>query len=315
MPRKDISLESLFLLNPWRQEQGNLNKDCYVCLLMEAYIFLFVLAGIWIIFASIQDLKTREVANWLTFSLVAFALAYRGFLSIISRDFGIILWGLIGALVFIGLAHIFYYGRVFAGGDAKLLMGVGITLPYSSFSELLYWSIVFIATLFFLGAIYSIIYSLFLVMKRFKEFKPEFIKEFRRAKWLFLLAFVLSGILLAISPNLRGIFGVLMIFGVVLLYSYLQAVEKVCFIVDLKPNELSEGDWLVKNVKVNGKVINADVHGLSLEDIKILKKNGKNVRIKQGVPFVPAFLLAYIAMVLFYSFSELLLPESLSSLF
>ena len=37
-------------------------------------IFLIILALIWLIFAVISDLKTREVPNWLNFSLIIFAL-------------------------------------------------------------------------------------------------------------------------------------------------------------------------------------------------------------------------------------------------
>jgi len=38
---------------------------------MLEIIFLLVLALIWIIFATIQDLRTKEIANWLNFSFVA----------------------------------------------------------------------------------------------------------------------------------------------------------------------------------------------------------------------------------------------------
>ena len=53
--------------------------------------------------------------------------------------------------------------------------------------------------------------------------------------------------------------------------------------------------WLAEDVKVGRKTIRADWEGISLENIKLLKKAGKSkVRIKQGIPFVPAFLIAFI---------------------
>lgn len=57
---------------------------------------------------------------------------------------------------------------------------------------------------------------------------------------------------------------------------------------------------MLRSVKVADKTIYASVHGLSIEDIALLRKKHKSVFIKQGVPFVPAFLLAYALMVFFF---------------
>jgi len=97
---------------------------------MIEYYFLYVVALIWIIFATIQDLKTEEIANWLSFSLIAFVLAYRGFYAIWSGSVGFFVYGLLGVLLFTVLAYVLYYARVFGGGDAKLLMGIGGIWPY-----------------------------------------------------------------------------------------------------------------------------------------------------------------------------------------
>jgi Flp pilus assembly protein protease CpaA len=52
--------------------------------MIEIYV-LFFLAFTWITFAVVQDLKTREIANWLNFSLVIFALGIRFFYSFFSE--------------------------------------------------------------------------------------------------------------------------------------------------------------------------------------------------------------------------------------
>ena len=49
--------------------------------MFEVY-FLWALAIIWIIFAVVEDLRTREIANWLNYSLVIFALGFRFFYSL-----------------------------------------------------------------------------------------------------------------------------------------------------------------------------------------------------------------------------------------
>ena len=75
------------------------------------------------------------------------------------------------------------------------------------------------------------------------------------------------------------------------MYIYLKAVEESCLIVLVDSKALCEGDWLERDIKVGGKVIKKSVHGLSAEEIKLLKKYEKKVWIKQGAPFGPAFLI------------------------
>jgi len=98
---------------------------------MYEIIFLLALGIVWILFASIQDLKTREVANWLSFSLVIFALAFRLFYSINLRDMNFLYQGFLGLGIFFIIGNLMYYGRVFAGGDAKLMIVLGSILPLS----------------------------------------------------------------------------------------------------------------------------------------------------------------------------------------
>jgi hypothetical protein len=80
------------------------------------------------------------------------------------------------------------------------------------------------------------------------------------------------------------------------LYVFAKGLETVSMIRDVSGSELREGDWLVDDVKVKGKTIKSDWDGLSLEDIKLLKGK-KKVKIKDGLPFVPAFLIAFLGYV------------------
>ena len=58
--------------------------------------FLIAVAVLWILVASIQDFRKREVANWWNFSLIIIVLAYRIFLSIAKTNYWYALWGVIG---------------------------------------------------------------------------------------------------------------------------------------------------------------------------------------------------------------------------
>src|SRR3989338_1270519 len=143
-------------------------------LVMEQYYFLFGIGILWMIFAVIQDIKTTEISNWLNFSLIGIGLVYRAFYSSFVKDWIFLVSGLLGFAVFFVLAYGFYYARAFAGGDAKLLMGFGVILPYGDFYELFLAGGIFIFSLFLLGAIYSLVYSIFIVFKKKEKFKKEF---------------------------------------------------------------------------------------------------------------------------------------------
>jgi Flp pilus assembly protein protease CpaA len=67
---------------------------------MEEYYFLFALGALWMLFASVQDFRTREISNWLNFSLIAFALSYRAFYSNSTGNWNFLWFGIGGVLLF-----------------------------------------------------------------------------------------------------------------------------------------------------------------------------------------------------------------------
>ncbi|MEK6852520.1 MAG: prepilin peptidase [Nanoarchaeota archaeon] len=87
--------------------------------------FLVILGIIGLIIATLNDLKKREVPDWLNFSLIVIALASRLLYSLTAGNLSFILYGLIYFGIFLVLAYAFYYARIFAGGDSKLLMAMG----------------------------------------------------------------------------------------------------------------------------------------------------------------------------------------------
>lgn len=265
----------------------------------EKYYFLFALALIWIVFAVVQDLKKREVANWLNFSLIGFALAYRAFYSAYSSEWMFFVYGLIGCGVFFAIANLLYYSRVFAGGDAKLLMGLGAILPFENYLDLVYTGLGFIILLFLAGALYSLIYSIFIAYKNLEKFRKEFLSRFKKLKIYLpvILIFVLISLLI-VNDKVFWMLIYIILFAASLLFIYVKSLD-VCMIKLVNPAKLTEGDWLEKDVHIGNFIVKKSVHGLSLGDIMKLKKAGKKVLIKEGIPFTPAFLIAFIAMVFF----------------
>ena len=63
---------------------------------------------------------------------------------------------------------------------------------------------------------------------------------------------------------------------------------------EVNTKELTEGDWLYSNIKIGKRLIEAKWSGLNKEEIIFLRKNKKNVLIRQGIPFSPVFLISYL---------------------
>ena len=265
---------------------------------MNEYYFLFGLLIVWTIFAVVQDFRRREVSNWLNFSLIGFALAYRAFYSTLAGDYNFFLLGLLGFAISFSLAYMFYYMRLFAGGDAKLLMGFGAALPYGAFNEVFFALGIFTFFLFFLGSIYSVIYSFFIVSMNWKKFSKEFKKRILSNALPFLI-FLIPVLIITIFEQIIGISIFAFLIFVLLLFAYFKGLDS-CMLKRKDAKDLQEGDWLECDVKVGRKLIKRSVHGLSMKDIKLLSKYKKKVLIKEGIPFTPAFLLALVAMAPFF---------------
>jgi len=255
---------------------------------------------IWILFASIQDIKKREVANWISFSLVIFALGFRFFYSLFNNNFGFFYQGLIGLAIFFVIGNVFYYSRLFAGGDAKLMISLGAVLPiFNSFLENLNILIYFLLVLLICGAVYSVIWSLILSLKNIKLFKRDFAVRIKKNN-VMNYGIMFAGLIIMFAGflyNFLLILGVL-IFIMPYLYAYTKSVDETCMIKKINSKNLTEGDWLYKDLKIGNKIIKANWDGLTKEEIKIIKKKQKFVLIRQGIPFVPVFFISFLIFIL-----------------
>src|SRR3989344_7017584 len=147
------------------------------------WISFIVITLAWLIFASITDLKTREVPDWLNYSLIAIGLGGRGIYSIIQKDSSYIFYGVIGLLIFFVFSNVMYFTKQWGGGDAKLLMGLGAMFGnyegINLFNPILNMPFLAILVLNILlaGAIYGIFYIIYLAIKNKENFWKEFTSQ------------------------------------------------------------------------------------------------------------------------------------------
>jgi len=266
---------------------------------MLEVIFLFALGLIWIVFASVSDLKRTEVPNWVSISLVIFALGFRLFYCLFSSeniDFSFFYQGLIGLGIFIVLGNLFYYSRVFAGGDAKLMMALGAVLPISnSFMDNVWYFVIFLLIFFIIGTVYGLGWSVYLVIRRFKAFIHEYKVLFNKNKKRLCLSLLLGLIiiLLGIYYSLLFYIGALIIIFP-LFFIYAKAVDEAAMVRRVNVKDLMEGDWIYQNVKIGKRVILVSWDGLSSRDIKDIQKKHKSILIRHGIVFAPVFLISFI---------------------
>jgi hypothetical protein len=240
----------------------------------------------------LQDLKRREVDNWLNLFLMIGGIVFVFFGAILSRDFDVIFHFGVLLVVMFGVMNLFYYGRVFAGGDAKLLVAMTAFFIGASFYGSLVSIGIFLFFLMLSGSVYGLIYSGFLYYRNFNKVNLE-MGRIVRSFGIWHLAF--GSVILIVLGFVNFVFllsGILM-FLFLGLYVFSKGLENVSMIREVLGSELREGDWLVDDVGVGEKVVRADWDGLSLEDIDLLKRK-KRVLIKEGLPFVPAFLIAFL---------------------
>lgn len=262
--------------------------------------FLIALGLIWVGFASIQDLRKREVANWLSFSIIIFALGIRFFYCLFSgAGFEIFYQGLIGLGIFFVLGNALYYARMFAGGDAKLMIALGAVIPYSeSFTSNLQAFLSFFLLFLFAGAIYGLIVTIRISLRNFGEFKKDFVKRIKANKikmWgimLLGLGFMFLGFFQSPFFSLG-----ILVFVFPYLYFYARSVDEKCMVKKVKVKDLTEGDWLAERLKVGKKTIEPNWEGLSMAEIKLISKKYKEIKVKYGIPFVPVFFIAFLAFV------------------
>jgi prepilin signal peptidase PulO-like enzyme (type II secretory pathway) len=272
-----------------------------------------------LLFGSYVDLKKREVPDYLNYSLLAIGLMFAVLNSIFLNSFLPIVFSLSGLLFgFLFGALMFYTGQ-WGGGDAKMLMGIGalIGLNYKEVFSLfsfnansfpLLFTIIF--TFMFAGSIYGIIYVFVLMFKNWKIVSNELKKKLsnKNTRFFQLISFVVGFICFyfAWQNNFHliklGFFilGVGVIFLTELFY-IIKIVEQKCMIKIVDVKTITEGEWIVDEIKVDGKYICGPKDlGISNEQIELLKKNKiKKIKIKLGIPFIPGFLIGYIIILIF----------------
>ncbi|NOZ81491.1 MAG: prepilin peptidase [DPANN group archaeon] len=265
---------------------------------------------------SLTDLRTREVPDWLNYGLIFTAFFFRLIYALLGRDADILVQGILGFAIFAGIAYALFYLGQFGGGDAKMLMGLGMLWGFrpSWDSLMARFGVAVLAT----GALYGLFWSVYLAGKHKKAFLRQWSqlmdrKGVKLAKAMLILVSLIIIVLGAVMPGQTLSFSLailaLMIIITFYLWLFVKAVENSAMLKRTAPESLREGDWIAEEVKVDGTYICGPKDlGIDKEQIKTLlrlkkKSKIKEVLVKEGIPFIPSFLLAFLAVLASFSFT------------
>lgn len=263
-------------------------------------VFIFYFIGLLI--TVFQDIKRREIDDWLNLFLFFSGVGFLFFSGDLILNYVSVVGFGIFLFIMCMISFIFYYSRFFSGGDAKLLFAMTPLLYDVIFNNAINNALIFIVCLILCGCIYSLIYSACLFFKDFNMTKKSFIVEFNRKylKIIFIIGIVLLVVgLIDVSFVFIGVFLLLFVF----LMAFAKSLENVSMKKIIFTGQLREGDWLFYDLDIGGRKFKKSWEGLSEKDVVFLKRFNKKVVIKDGIPYAPAFLLA---LILYY-FSDYLL--------
>ncbi|HIH23880.1 TPA: prepilin peptidase [Candidatus Woesearchaeota archaeon] len=270
-----------------------------------AETILLIMTFIALAIAAYRDIKVREVPDTVSIGLIAIGLLGGLCIAIISRTPMLFITHIYGLLVGALVGTIMYYSRQWGGGDAKLLMGIGAAIGFTTKQPML---LEFIILLVLCGAAYGLCVTLWLALiTHRKRFLPVFKETLRsRAVHRSRIGLVLLGTasviaLFFVDTDMRILIGFTLLGAYLLTYLWIfsKAVERGVMVKEYKVAKLTEGDWIAHDVKSGGKIIvRKDTPGITAAEIALLKRrNIRTVMVKEGIAFVPAFLIAFALLI------------------
>lgn len=267
--------------------------------MIETIVLLLLL--VFFVLASYEDIKKREVYDYLNFSLVFIFLVIGIFDSLISSSIEPIKYVIFGLLIGFFLGSLLYYIGIWGGGDAKFMLGFGASSYYiinfvSSFSwvsnfytnfNLIYGVYIELFIEYFL--MFILILDAIFILLIFLSFLSTS-SNIERKKNLFLMFLILSflfiGIYFNFSPSILFLLGflafILIFFGNEYLFLSVYFVfKKSAF--HLKKGEILDSDLKLKNYtlkqeKTKFGILSQDYKMIKQEDEKVQKNAVADVR-------------------------------------
>ena len=200
-----------------------------------------------------------------------------------------LLMSLIVGAVFSIIGWSMYFTNLWGGADAFLLSMIGFGAPFPVSGVELLYPVEFFFNMVFAGFLYTMIFAAFkaainpevfsLTIKRLKEQRKRVLVEISAVSAFSLVNMVQSPVV--------GASTFVMFLLLIVIYRFLMVIQEDVMVEEVAVEELEGGEVLGKEEELGGKI-----KGITEEEIKELDKD--RVEIREGIRFVPVFLIAFL---------------------
>ncbi|NIO44395.1 MAG: hypothetical protein GTN36_02475, partial [Candidatus Aenigmarchaeota archaeon] len=240
--------------------------------------------------AGLYDLKTTNVPDKLCITMIILGLIVHILTGIFTNDFTYFINSLLYGGLFLGFGVLMYFAGQWGGGDGELLVATGVLLPNLSFTDTYFpFALSFFVNTFFIGAFWSVIFSLYYVYKN-QKLSKKFFNDFKNPM-TFSISLILI-ILSILSLNFNLLFSLLffLFFILFVFYKYSKIIEQV-FYERIPVSKLKVDDMLGQDIP-KLKLYKKHIKGLTKEQVTKIKRTRKYVIIREGVRYGIVFPLA-----------------------
>ncbi len=273
----------------------------------DSFIFIFTVGVLGL--ASYFDIKTREVPDFMSYLLIIGGALLTLLSAITSNSISGLEFLPASVGLLFGFSYLMYALGQWAGGDVKLMLGLGFIFTSVDLNSTSSFIALFINILIF-GGFYGLIGTIVFGVVRARHL----VQKLR----------YYDGILIALGVAAT----VLILLYVPQPLSYLLAFEAFLFVSmryiyliandimfsEVGVDKLTEGDWLAKDIYTQDSklVVRRRNIGLTKEEIQRLKDHGvRRVLVRIGLPFVPGIFLGVLVTMVFGNPLLTLIPASI----
>lgn len=246
--------------------------------------------------AGLYDLKTSNIPDVLCIAMIAVGLIIHTYSGFATGDFSTLTNSLLFGGLFLIFGLLMYFTGQWGGGDGELLVSIGVLLPtVSTVNTYFPFAVSFFINSFFVGAAYSIVYSMILSARNPSVSKDFFVSIRNVQTWAPLSALLALSVVSFFFVRLLSVLFFLA-FILVIFWRFARSIEKG-FYRRIPVSKLKVDDMLgedIPSLKISRRLI----RGLTAEEVKKIKKMKKYVTVREGVRYGLVFPLALVFTLL-----------------
>ncbi|MFB6199823.1 MAG: prepilin peptidase [Candidatus Nanohaloarchaea archaeon] len=216
-----------------------------------------------------------------------------------------LLLSLVVGVVFSIIGWSMYFTNMWGGADAFLLSMIGFGAPFPVSGVQLLYPMEFLFNMVFAGFLYTMVFAVYKAAWRPEVFSLTLkkIEEERKRVLVEVSAVSAFSLVNMIHSPVVGASTFVMFLLLIIVYRFLMVIQEEVMVEEVAVEELEGGEVLGKEEELGGKI-----KGITEEEIKELDKD--EVEIREGIRFVPVFLIAFLIteftsgfLLLFYLFN------------